>query len=82
MAAATCLGSGTLALNQVKAIAEQLLAEAGGLLLRGHSSQARVVLVYCCMFSLEFQLHSCKRMLRHTRDSCAGLLGMGVFSRL
>jgi hypothetical protein len=33
MAAATCLGSGTLALNQVKAIAEQLLAEAGGSLL-------------------------------------------------
>lgn len=29
MAAATCLGSGTLALNQVKAIAEQLLTEAG-----------------------------------------------------
>lgn len=49
MAAATCLGSGTLALNQVKAIAEQLLAEAGGLLLRGHSSQAGVVLVCCCM---------------------------------
>jgi hypothetical protein len=29
MAAATCLGSGALALGQVKAIAEQLMAEAG-----------------------------------------------------
>jgi hypothetical protein len=30
MAVATCLGSAALALNQVKAIAEQLMAEAGG----------------------------------------------------
>lgn len=29
MAAATCLGSAALAVNQVKAIADQLLAEAG-----------------------------------------------------
>jgi hypothetical protein len=33
MAAATCLGSWTLALGQVKAIAEQLMAEAGAWLL-------------------------------------------------
>jgi hypothetical protein len=49
MAAATCLGSGSLALNQVKAIAEQLLAEAGK-----SDLQVTCVVYMCCR-------HSCRQ---------------------